>query len=333
MSETLYSTLGVKENASSSDIKKAYRSLSLKYHPDKNTDPDAQPIFQKINGAYEVLGDEDKRKRYDSQRKNPFMRMASMNQEFSGGDEFNDIEDFLQEMFGGGERGMGMAFGLGPFGLGSNPFTMDPNPFTMGSNPFTMGPNPFVQRQGQRQGSNALEKPTPIVKTLQITIKQIYVGTTLPIEIERWIHENGTKVFEKETLYVVIPQGVDDNEMIVLRDKGNVLNENLKGDVKLFVKIANDSEFKRHGLDLHYEKTITLKEALCGFSFQLRFLDGKTYTLNNIRGNIITPEYNKIIPNMGLKRESHKGNLVIIFHVQFPETLAEEEMSKIENIL
>ena len=81
------------------------------------------------------------------------------------------------------------------------------------------------------------------------------------------------------------------------------------------------------------EKNITLKEALCGFSFEIKYLNGKSYTLNNNKGNIIPPEYKKVYPNMGLTRENHKGNMIIHFHVDFPETLTSEQIEKISEIL
>ena len=126
-----------------------------------------------------------------------------------------------------------------------------------------------------------------------------------------------------------MPQGIDDGEMIILRDKGNAINENIKGHVKVIIKIANNTEFKRSGLDLILEKTITLKESLCGFTFELNYLNGKSYTLNNNKGNIIPPEYKKVYPGMGLIRGEHKGNLVIHFHVDFPEKLTDEQITKI----
>jgi DnaJ-class molecular chaperone len=178
-----------------------------------------------------------------------------------------------------------------------------------------------------------LQKPTPIIKHVTVTMYQIYTGVTIPIEIERWIYENGSKVFEKETIYVTIPQGIDENEIILLKDKGNVINISNIGDIKIFVKISNDTEYKRSGLDLIYERTISLKESLCGFSLQFTFLNGKTYTLNNSLGNIITPEYKKIIPGMGITRGRHQGNLILNFHVQFPESLTEEQVTILKNVL
>jgi DnaJ family protein A protein 2 len=132
---------------------------------------------------------------------------------------------------------------------------------------------------------------------------------------------------------VTIAKGVDDNELIVLRDKGNVINENCKGDIKLFVKVENNTPFIRSGMDLILDKEITLKDALCGFSFEIKYINGKSYTLHNNSGNIISPGFKKIIPNLGLERDDHKGNMIIIFNVKFPEKLTEEQMCKLREVL
>ena len=107
-------------------------------------------------------------------------------------------------------------------------------------------------------------KPPPITQTITINMEQVFNGATLPVEIERWTMENGYRNNEKETIYVEIPQGVDDNEMILLKERGNITNDTQKGDIKIFVKINNLTSFKRNGLDLIIRK-VTLKEALCGF--------------------------------------------------------------------
>jgi len=315
MSENFYKILGINENSTKDEIKKAYRTLQMKYHPDKNNgSQEAINMTQKINEAYETLGDEQKRQEYDMIRNNPnpFMRM---NNNFNGGMEV-PVDDIFNMFFGGG----------GPFGMpgGGGIFNMEGMPNGTKVHIFHGGPLGFQQ---------ALQKPTPIIKTINIDIDQVLSGTTMPLEIERWVLENGTKVFENETIYVTIPQGVDDNEIVILRDKGNVINENVKGDVKIFVKIINNSIFKRSGLDLILEKNISLKDSLCGFSFEIKYLNGKSYTLNNNKGNIIPPDYKKVYPGMGLTRGEHKGNMIIHFHIDFPEKLNEEQITKISQIL
>ena len=321
MSENFYNILGINEKSTKDEIKKAYRGLQMKYHPDKNmSSPEANNMTQKINEAYETLGDEQKREEYDNARNNPnpFMRMGGMGMEVP-------VDDIFNMFFGGG----------GPFGMsmGGNP--MGGNP--MGGMPMGgmrgMPPGVHIFHGGPMGINQALQKPTPIMKTININMEQFLSGTTIPLEIERWVIENGLKVFETENIYVTVPQGIDDNEMIILRDKGNILNENVKGDVKIFVKIINETIFKRSGLDLIIEKNISLKDALCGFTFEIKYLNNKSYTLNNNKVNIIPPEYKKVYPGMGLTRGEHKGNMIIHFHIDFPEKLTEEQITKLIDIL
>ena len=306
MAEDFYNVLGVNEKSTKEEIKKAYRTLQMKYHPDKNNgNEEAAIMSRKINEAYEILGDDQKRQEYDNARNNPnpFMRMNSKG---GGGGGDPHMEDILNMFFGGGA---GNPFGH-PFG---NPFGMPPGAKV---HVFHGGPMGFQQ---------AISKPPPIMKTVTINMAQVLSGTTIPLDIERWVIENGIKVHENE--------GIDENEMIILRDKGNIISENVKGDVKLCIKINNETDFKRSGLDLILEKNISLKEALCGFTFELNYLNGKSYTLNNNKGNIIPPEYKKLYPGMGLTRGEHKGNMIIHFHIEFPEKLTDEQIEKIKNIL
>ena len=325
MAESFYKILGVSEQATQEEIKRAYRQLSLKSHPDKNPgDSEAIGRFQKISEAYETLGNAEKRQEYDMASRNPFARMGGMQggmphggMGMPGGIHVN-MDDILQNLFGFG--GPGMMPGMGGF--------------PPGMNGFPPGANVHVFRNGVPINiSNAMQKPQPIIKTISISIEQVLSGANIPVEIERWIMEHGNKVFERETIYVIIPKGIDDNEIIMLRDKGNIMSEQNKGDIKLFIKVENTTDFKRNGLDLILEKKVTLKEALCGFMFELKHINGKSYTINNNPGSIVTPAYFKNIQNMGLTRDGHTGNLVITFDVVFPETLDLDKIAKLKEIL
>ena len=180
---------------------------------------------------------------------------------------------------------------------------------------------------------NTIQKPVSIVKTIEIDIEKAYTGCTLPVEIKRMIVEGNIQREEMETLYVPISEGIDDNEIIILKGKGNIIDESNKGDLKIFIRIKNNTEFTRNGLDLTFHKTISLKEALCGFSFDLKYIDGRTFKINNGNGNVISANYKKMIPSMGMKREDHTGNLIINFNVTFPERLTEEQVRIIGDVL
>jgi DnaJ family protein B protein 4 len=316
---SFYSILEVPDTASPDDIKKSYRRLSMLHHPDKNgNSQESKEKIQKINEAYEVLGDPEKKKEYDMMQNNPFLKM--MGQGFNPGMNVNMNQGInpVDELFS-------TIFGM-PFMNGGPDIS------------FMGGPNVRVFHngrpvQGFGPGFNpAFQKPPPIVQHINVPIDKILTGTTIPVDIERWIMENGLKVVEHETVYVTVPKGIDDNEIIMLKEKGNVVSETNKGDIKIFVKIENNTEFKRSGLDLILDKTITVKEALCGFSFELKYITGKVYTITNNSGNIISHGYRKIIPNMGLSRDNHVGNLLIIFDVKFPEKLSEETLTALKEV-
>ena len=80
-------------------------------------------------------------------------------------------------------------------------------------------------------------------------------------------------------------------------------------------------------------ETITLKEALCGFAFDIEHLNGKTYTINNNTGKIITPQFQKMIPQMGMKRGEQAGNLIINFKIKFPDDLTDNQRIQLSEIL
>jgi len=320
MNTNFYEILEVPETAQLDDIKKSYRKLSMMYHPDKNkNNPDATSKFQQISEAYETLGDKDKKNEYDMTRNNPFIKM--MNGQGQGppfGQGMNSVDEIFSSIFG-------MPFGPGQqFGQGS--------PFGQGSST-SWGPNIRVFHNGvQVNQPNFLQKPTSIIKNVLVPINKILTGTIIPIDIERWLIQDGHKIFETETVYVTIPKGIDDGEIILIKDKGNIARDDCKGDIKIIIKIENNTEFKRSGLDLIYVKIITLKEALCGFTFELKYITDKVYTINNTSGNIISSGYNKIIPNMGFSRDQHTGNLIIMFDIKFPDKLSEEVIVQLKQI-
>ena len=182
---------------------------------------------------------------------------------------------------------------------------------------------------------NSLNKPEPIIKQIEISLTMAYSGCKIPIPIERTIIQNNVKKKENETIYVDVPPGIDDDEAIVIPEKGNILiiNQEIKGDIKLFFKIKNNTDFIRNGLDLIYNKEITLKDALCGFSFEMKYIDNKIIKILNNSGNIVTPNYEKKIPKAGIKRDNHIGELIIKFNIKFPDNLTDEQINKLGDIL
>jgi DnaJ-class molecular chaperone len=294
-----YEILGVVNTVNDTELKKAYRTLSLIHHPDRGGDT---LKFQEINEAYETLSDPHRRKQYDAELNG--IRIPSFpGFPFPGGTNIH-----FAHMGGGG---------------GGQPDFGDFNGFI----------NMMFNNAGMPNMN--IGKPVPIIRNVKITMEQAYIGVSIPIEIERWVMQDvNTRQTEKETVYVPFPPGIDENEIIVLREKGNVINENTKGDIKIVVQIENNTQFQRHGLDIIYNKKITLKEALCGFMFSIVHLNGKQITFNNtVNNTIIKPNSKKIIPNMGMNRDTNTGNLIIDFEIHFPDTLTPEQITSLSTIL
>ena len=300
-----FKVLGVNETSTDDEIKKAFRKLSMKHHPDRGGDENE---FKKINEAYQTLGDPEKRRIYKMRGNSPFSTM--------NGQE-GDLDPILKMFFGGGFPGMSGMPGM---------------PGMVGGMSRGM-PHVQIFRNGRPLNMNSIQKPEPIIKTITITLEQSYIGITYPLQIERWIVVNNEKRMEKEKVYVKINKGIDSGEIIIIEGKGNVLNERLKGDIKLFINVENNTNIKRDGLNLKIKKEITLKEALTGFKFDIKHVNGKTYIINNDAGNIIPSNYIKEIGNLGMTREGITGKLIIKFSVIFPEKLSEEQINKLKEIL
>ena len=132
--------------------------------------------------------------------------------------------------------------------------------------------------------------------------------------------------------------GIDNNEIISLADKGDIKND-VKGDVKIAIKVKNTTDFQRKGMNLIYEKEITLKESLIGFSFLIKHLSGKDYTINNNTDKVVTNEHMNIIKQMGMRRERKHpaspmvGDLIIRFKISYPDIITPEQKEAIAKIL
>ena len=307
-----YETLGISQTSTPEEIKKAYRKLSLKLHPDKKPDPILAEKYKSINEAYEILGNPTEKEKYDFTLKH-------------GSDIFNMNH---HPMFGGmGGIKIFTTPEMPPFGMGMDPMNINIEEIF---NILQGGVFPI----GGRSHNHHHHPPVDIIYNLTINMEQVWTGACLPISIERWVMDDtGNKSTEIETLYVDIPKGIDDNEVIMLPEKGNVISVYNKGSVKVMIIVNNDSPFVRNGLDLIYTHKITLKEALCGFVCDISHINGKTYSINNTKGKIIYDNYKTTINNMGLTRNTHTGNLYVIFEVEFPKTLTTEQIETIKNIL
>lgn len=293
MTQNYYELLGLDINAKIEDIKKAYRQLSFKYHPDRNNEPDAKEKFQTILQAYEVLNDPQKKQQYDFS-----LQRNNMSHNFDFGnirinEHHINLNDFINSFRNMGRQG-----------------------FNMSSNIFT----------------EMMQKPAPIKKHIDITLEQAYNGCVIPLTIERFIIQENERKTETETIYIEIPKGIDNNEIITYRNKGNVLN-NITGEIRIHINILKHELFERKGLDLIYKLDISLKNALCGLSIDMKHLNNKIFRITNNPGAIVKQNEKKYINNLGMIRDKHIGTLIIEFNIIFPETLTEEQISKLNEIL
>ena len=316
--ETHYSILGIENNASHEEIRQAYRKLSLEYHPDRNGgNKDKSEKYKKITEAYKVIGDKSERKKYDVLLNNNFMGMGMgmeidptmfMNMFLNPNEAKNILNELTNLPFGNIMGGIGVPMG----GI-------------------SLGRTPFNNRGFSQQEYNS--QPPTIYKEINISLLEAYKGCKIPLSITRWKMENNIKIEQTETIYTVIPKGVDNNEIITITNKGNSIDDTNKGNIEVKVMIKNHHLFDRNGIDLIFKKSITLKESFCGFSFDLIYIDGREFKINNEAGNVIPPDFRKVISKMGMQRDDDVGDLIIIFDVIYPKQFTTEQIENLERIL
>jgi DnaJ-class molecular chaperone len=298
-----YKILGIPRTADARDIKLAYRALSLKYHPDRNIgNSDSLDKFKLINEAYETLKDADTKLIYDQNGSNVDNILKQ---------DFVDIDQLFGMMFGGGMNRMS----------GPNVHIFHGEG---GGGNFNMHQHVF----------NQMQKPIPIIKIVKMPLSRCFTGYKISVDIDRSITSLNSTRSETETLYIDIPAGINNDEVILLTGYGNISNTDSRGDVKIVIQIENDTCFIREGLDLILEKTLSLKEALCGFSFTIPHIGGKLLNLNNTTNiSVIHPKFRKIIPGFGMIKGDVKGNLIIEFNIDFPLTLSASQIDELSHIL
>lgn len=281
-----YEVLGLDKSASQSDIKKAYRKLARKYHPDLNpNDKEAQAKFQQINEAHEVLSDPEKRKKYDQhgkgwQHAEQFERQQQQARgpgfggggySYSGSFEEDTFSDFFEQMFGGGARTKGA--GRGAYFKG--------------------------------QDYNA---------ELQLNLSDVYNSQKQTLTV------GGKKI------RLTIPAGVEHGQTIKIKGHGGPgVQGGPKGDLYITFNIVNDTKFRREKENLYSYEEIDLYTALLGGEITVHTFTGKaklnvkpeipTGTRVKLRGKGF-PKY---------KRENEYGDLYITYEVKIPTDLSEKE--------
>lgn len=298
-----YEVLNVSKDASIDEIKKAYRQLSMKYHPDRNSDQNAATEMGKINEAYETLGDTNKRQMYDMEN-SLLQRGMPM-----------DMHNMMNSLFSMG--------GLGGLSNMTSSFSNSTEPEIH-----------FFSGTNLNDIFDQISKPPSIKKQIYITFEESYFGVSKDIEIDKWTIIHNQKIAESVKMSFYIPPGIQNHETITIEKQGNKINDRIIGDIIITIVIQEHDIFQRENNDLLYFKTISLKDALCGFSFNFIHLNKKQYLLNNEKNHmIISPGHRKTINGLGFQRNGQNGNLIIDFSVNFPEKISEETIEQLKNIL
>lgn len=336
-----YELLGVDPNASETELKKAHRKLALKHHPDKGGDPER---FKEINEAYDVLRDGEKRKIYDQYGEEAMKEGAGAGgpgmdifdlfggggrrgppRERRGEDVPHRLKVTLEEMYNGATRKLSMTRQIkcdSCNATGSKSGRKDVCPSCHGSGVHVMmrplGPGMMQQIQ---QPCSRCDRTGYVVAESDKCSKCSGKG----LVPER-------KVFE-----VHVDKGHRQGQKIVLRGEAGYPDpDTLPGDVIFILEQKDHKTFKRVGHDLVMTKTISLVEALTGCAFAIRHLDDRVLHVRTPAGRVIKPDSWERIEGEGMPqhgRPFEKGHLYVHFEVTFPDSLSEEQIGAIKNIL
>ncbi|GFP97111.1 Dnaj homolog subfamily b member 13 [Phtheirospermum japonicum] len=341
-----YKILQVDKNAKEDDLKKAYRKLAMKWHPDKNPNnkKEAEAKFKQISEAYEVLSDPQKRAVYDQYGEEGLKGQVPPPDTTGGpggatffqtGDGSNgpnvfrfnprNADDIFAEFFGfsGPFGGMGGGGGGGMRG-GSR--------FSGGS---MFGDDIFSSFGEGRPMSSGPRKAPPIEQKLPCSLEDLYKGTTKRMKISREIFDASGKTLPvEEILTIDIKPGWKKGTKITFPEKGNEQPNVIPSDLVFIIDEKPHNVFTRDGNDLIVTQKISLAEALTGYTVHLTTLDGRNLTIP-ING-VISPNYEEVVPREGMpipKEPTKRGNLRIKFNIKFPNRLTAEQKSGIKKLL
>ena len=299
MSEDYYNVLGLKKDASDGEIKKAYRKLAMKYHPDHaKGDKSAEEKFKKISEAYAVLSDKEKRKQYDTFGSEGFHQRFSQEDIFRSFD-FGDI--FREFGFGGGDFSRGRPGGA-RFSSG-------------GGQGFHFGGGP---QQARVKGSD-------LVYELPLTLQEVAVGTSKIITLQ---HQG-----ESENLTVKIPAGMITGKKLRLAGKGNPSPYGgPAGDLYIKSQMLNDPLFSAENQDLYLNRELKISEAILGTTIAVPTIADKQLSLKIPPG---TKHGTKLrLPGHGLPamKGNINGDLYVRIMINVPKQLDEKQKKLVEDL-
>lgn len=287
-----YKILGVDKNASQDDIKKAYKKLARKHHPDLNpNDPDAKRRFQEINEANEVLSDPEKRKKYDQ-----------YGEHWQHADQFEAQQQQYRQQYGGA-GGDG-----GAYWSSSGGFSGDEGEFS------DFFESLFGSRGGRRGGRSAGFRGQDFNAELQLSLRDAAQTHKQILTV------NGKKI------RITIPAGVEDGQTIKLNGQGGPgVNGGPAGDLYITFVIPEDPVFKRLGNDLYIDVPLNLYTAVLGGEQVIDTLNGKV----KLKVKPETQNGTKVrLKGKGFpvyKQEGQYGDLIVTWNVEIPTRLTEKQ--------
>ncbi|KAJ6227794.1 DNAj-like-2 [Anaeramoeba flamelloides] len=326
----LYDVLGLQPNANKNQIRKAYKKLAIKYHPDRN--PNSGEKFKEIRHAYEVLSDEDKKKLYDKHGE------EGLKDGFQEGGQ-----DMFSSIFGGGRRQTTQNEKRKPKGRDLvHTLNVSLDDLYRGKKTKIAVSRRVICNHCNGYGTGDGKKPPMcsdcngrgiriVVQRLGMGMIQQYQtrcqacgGTGKSLEnIEKCSECNGQKTFpERKVLEVFIDKGTLNGDKITFAGEGEQSSETSPGDVVLTIKEKPHELFKRKGADLIMNYTLSLYEALIGYQILIHHLDKRDVLINAPSNDVVKPGDVRGISDLGMPvkgRPFQYGRLFILFEVEFPE--------------
>lgn len=284
-----YTVLGVTKSADAAEIKKAFRKLAKKYHPDQSKEPKAKERFTEANGAYEILGDETKRGQFDRGEID-----AEGKPRYAG--------------FGGGAGGAGAGgFDFNDFG-GSSPFGRQTRTAGFDANDIFAD----LLNGGLRGGRRAAQQPTrgeDVTASVSVPLEDVVKGGTARVTLPTG-----------RTLEVKVPAGMEDGKAIRLKGQGHDSpTGGPSGDAIVTIRYAPHKQFHIEGRDLRLDLPVTLYEAVLGATVPVTTLDGSVEIT-------LPPGANKgrtlRLRGKGMPGPSGAGDLLVTPRIVLPDRIA-----------
>lgn len=349
MGKDYYKILGISKGAAEDEIKKAYRKLALKYHPDKNKTAEAEEKFKEIAEAYEVLSDKKKREIYD-QYGEEGLKGGLPGGGGGSGPQFTytfhgDPRATFQQFFGtdnpfetffsmGGHGPASMFFADEDMDVDNDPFVSHFNIRSNASNPFRS--QSFTAGSPHMTRSKAKQQDPVVEHDLYVSLEDIFKGCTKKMKISRKVlqPDGKTTVREDKVLTINVVPGWKAGTKITFQREGDQSPNRIPADIAFIIRDKPHPLFKREGSDIRYIAKVTLKEALCGTKVEVPTLTGEKRVLRI--NDIIKPHFVHRIQGQGLpypKDQSRRGDLIVAFEIKFPEELTESTKATLRKCL